>query len=109
MASNGLPTLRGRGSADAFHAAGPKPRGRQMTIMQEEQQKLQEAANATIRNLSQLLEEKSQAIERYREKIEDLQVPPWACVCVCVCVCCVLCVCVTCVLCLIPSVSTTDL
>jgi len=35
MASNGLPTLRGRGSADAFHAAaGPKPRGRQMTIMQ---------------------------------------------------------------------------
>jgi len=56
--------------------------------MQEEQQKLQEAANATIRNLSQLLEEKNQAIERYREKIEDLQVSLFGPVCVS----CVLCV-----------------
>ena len=45
-----------------------------MTIMQEEQQKLQEAAQATIKNLSQLIEEKNLQIERLREKVEDLQV-----------------------------------
>ena len=80
--NEGLPSLQGRASTKGYAAGGNNPNrarggGRHMTIMQEEQQKLQEAAQATIKNLSQLIEEKNHQIERLREKVEDLQVCMW--------------------------------
>ena len=77
--NEGLPSLQGRSNNKGYAGGGNNPNrarggGRHMTIMQEEQQKLQEAAQATIKNLSQLIEEKNLQIERLREKVEDLQV-----------------------------------
>lgn len=46
---------------------------RHYRMRQEEQEKLQEAASATIGSLRSLLEEKNRVLEKYREKLEFLQ------------------------------------
>jgi hypothetical protein len=49
------------------------PRGRELWLMREEQEKLQEAATATIGSMRALLEEKNRTLEKYRQRIEQLQ------------------------------------
>lgn len=46
--------------------------GQNHRFMREEQDKMQEAANATIGSLRSLLDERNRQIEKYREKIEEL-------------------------------------
>ena len=43
---------------------------KQVRMMRDEQEKLQEAANATIGSLRALLDEKNRTIEKYRQKLE---------------------------------------
>ena len=48
--------------------------GRPYRMMREDQEKLQEAASATIGSLRALLEEKNRLIEKYKQRVEELQI-----------------------------------
>jgi len=69
--AEGLPTVKGTMGSGIQKSTAP--RGREWRMMREEQEKLQEAASATIGSMRSLLEEKNREIERYRSKIDALQ------------------------------------
>lgn len=79
-ASEGLPIIRGRVPGEPISEAQRRycfvvssltsfssslPRGKDWRMMKEEQEKLQEAASATIGSMRSLLEEKNQEIDRF--------------------------------------------
>lgn len=69
VAAEGLPLLSGGASEkNSFSKKSFSSK-----ISADEQEKLQEAATATIHSLRSLIDEKNKMIERYREKIEELQ------------------------------------
>lgn len=69
MEKEGLPSIR---DGSLKHAVPLKNKA-ELTILRQDQEKLQEAANATIGSLKTLLMEKNKTIEKYRSKIEELQ------------------------------------
>lgn len=72
MEAENLPMLRNmQGEGRAIEA--PTASKRQFRIMKEEQDKLQQAASATIGSLRLMLEEKNEALDKYQEKVEALQ------------------------------------
>ena len=77
MDKEGLPDIKGnqrRSSIGAEYAQGQggggSRRGKQ-GFSPEDQERLQEAATATMASMKQLLDEKNRVIEKYREKLED--------------------------------------
>jgi hypothetical protein len=82
--SEGLPTLQGRSSTgggqrgQGYNSNTTIPRGKEWRMMREEQEKLQEAASATIGSMRSLLEEKNIEIERLPLPSSDLfPLLPW--------------------------------
>ena len=69
MHKEGLPSIR---DGSVKHVA-PMKNKTELVILKQDQEKLQEAANATIGSLKTLLMEKNKTIEKYRSKIEELQ------------------------------------
>jgi hypothetical protein len=70
----GLPSLAGNNNLlDNIRKVNPAGGSQSYTMMREEQTKLQEAANATVGSLRALLDEKNKQLDRYRERIEELQ------------------------------------
>jgi len=69
----GLPLIGSSTSLPQIGGSGTQGgNARQVRQLKEEQNKLQEAAAATISSLKSLLEEKNRLIESYRKKVEDL-------------------------------------
>lgn len=77
IVEEGLPAVllrrHGAGDGERVDAAPELRLNRQYKLLQEEQDRLQEAASATIGSLRGLLEEKNRVIERYREKLDRMQ------------------------------------
>lgn len=71
MEAENLPLLRNTSNVGA-RTATPAA-NRQFRIMKEEQDKLQEAASATIGSLRLMLDEKNASLEKYQAKVEALQ------------------------------------
>lgn len=69
LTRHGLPTIAHALERQSRDASPFVPRN----LMREDQDKLQEAATATISSLKLLLEEKERMLEKYRAKIEELQ------------------------------------
>jgi chromosome segregation ATPase len=64
--------LRNRGNSMGSSHPGHHSNHRDYQIMPEEQEKLQEAASATIGSLKSIIEEKNHIIDKLREKVDEL-------------------------------------
>lgn len=65
--------LQGGPTIERNESSGRIPRGKELWLIREEQEKLQEAASATIGSMRAMLEEKNREIDRQRAKIDSLQ------------------------------------
>ena len=72
MHKEGLTSLYHPGN-NGYRSSPFKDKTAHFSMMKQDQDKLQEAANATIGSLKSLLEEKNRIIDKYRHKIEELQ------------------------------------
>lgn len=70
LAEEGLPAVLLRNQNRRSQPPGSGNGSRPHRLMQDEQEKLQEAASATIGSLRALLEEKNRIIDKYRDRLE---------------------------------------
>ncbi|CAM9286438.1 unnamed protein product, partial [Ectocarpus fasciculatus] len=73
MEAENLPLLRNKPSTVSRSGSATPAANKQFRIMKEEQDKLQEAASATIGSLRLMIDEKNQLLDKYSAKIEALQ------------------------------------
>lgn len=75
LAKEGLPAVLLRNHNRRSQPPGAGNGSRPHRLMQDEQEKLQEAASATIGSLRALLEEKNRIIDKYRDRLEKGSLP----------------------------------
>jgi hypothetical protein len=68
MSKEGLPNIKGN---KLYTNVSTKNTTQNQNMNREEQEKIQQAASATIHSMQQLINEKNKLIEKYREKLED--------------------------------------